>query len=75
MTTAWERAGRPKPPGIRDGAGRIQYEEKYYIAVVYKHISSGLWAYAPPGSDSDKTFPTHAEAIQHAQQLARKDTL
>lgn len=71
MTTAWERTGRPKPPQItRPGYTAYMCEHDVYCV----WYTRGINAWWVDGKSFCKRFPTFAEAIQYAQQQARKDT-
>lgn len=63
-----QKHGRPKPPSIT-GEGRIGYEALYQVFAVYRG-GSGRWLVDNPAGNPLKAFPTHAEAIQYAHEIA-----
>lgn len=69
--TAWERTGRPKPPRINSGAYWL-YMGMHETGIVWKGKDSKVWQAFVPGREGRKLFPTHAEAIQYAQEVARR---
>ncbi|ACV09789.1 DUF2188 domain-containing protein [Jonesia denitrificans] len=70
MTTFQQKHGRPKPPKIWGGLGRLQYEiARPHVLTIFKARKSSLWAVSSKGYEIH-AFDTRAEAITWAQKHA-----